>query len=221
MKTLLLTGFGPWDQYDRNAAWELLEEQGRVAPEGWRIRTLQVPVVWDAAWAAVAAAWDRSVHAVVAFGQAEDDEIRVERFAVNASSTTTPDRDGACYRSDWIVPGAAHALHTRLPWQRLQQTLAAARLPVRVSMHAGDYLCNHLFYRILHRVEQDRSGLVAGFIHVPTLARLELGQLSKAGELVVDTLFDHLQRADAAGSAAPLAAQGQPVADGQETEIDP
>ncbi|TVS18202.1 MAG: hypothetical protein EA417_04060 [Gammaproteobacteria bacterium] len=221
MKTLLLTGFGPWDHYDRNAAWELLQEQGRNAPDGWRIRTLQVPVVWDAAWAAVAAAWDRSVHAVVAFGQAEDDAVRVERFAVNASSTTAPDRDGACFRSDWIVPGAAHALHTRLPWQQLQQALAAAGLPVRVSSHAGDYLCNHLFYRILHRVEQERSGLLAGFIHVPTLARLDLKQLSTAGGLVLDTVFEHLHRAHAPGSAASLAAQSQPVADGQETEIDP
>lgn len=201
MKTLLLTGFAPWDCYDRNAAWELLREQEGVTADGWQVRTLEVPVSWARAWPVVAAAWDDSVRAVVAFGQAEDDEIRIERFAVNAASSTAPDVDGERFAGSWIVPGGAHALHTRLPWQRLERTLADASLPVRTSLHAGDYLCNHLFYRIMHRIEHERAGVTGGFVHVPTVARMPLVQLIEARRILVASLLEHLQIAERARSA--------------------
>ncbi len=201
MKTLLLTGFAPWDCYDRNASWELLRGQEGVAAEGWQVRTLEVPVSWERAWPVVADAWDDSVRAMVAFGQAEDDEIRIERFAVNAASSKAVDVDGAKFAAPWIIPGADHALHTRLPWQRLERALADASLPVRTSLHAGDYLCNHLFYRILHRIEHERASVTGGFVHVPTLARMPLEQLVAARRVFVASLLEHVEIAQRARSA--------------------
>lgn len=192
MRTLLLTGFAPWDHYERNAARELLRAQSPRGPRGWRIRTVEVPVSWQRAWPTVAAAWDESVQAVVAFGQAEDDAVRIERFAVNASSTTADDVDGARFDGDWNVPEGAAALHTGLPWQRLEQALGAAGLPVRTSLSAGDYLCNHLAYRILHRVADEESRVTAGFVHVPTLARMAMADLTRVREIVVAELIDHM-----------------------------
>lgn len=193
MKTLLLTGFAPWDHYQRNAARELLQEQGPMGPQGWRIRIVEVPVSWQRAWPTVAAAWDAEVQAVVAFGQAEDDAVRIERFAVNGSSNLAVDVDGARFAGDWNVSGGAAALHTGLPWQRLERALAAKGLPVRTSLSAGDYLCNHLAYRILHRAAGDRGTLAAGFVHVPTLERMPLTRLNQVREVVVKEVIDHLE----------------------------
>jgi len=198
MKTLLLTGFAPWDDYERNAASELLRVQRASDFRGWYVRTQVVPVSWQRAWPTVAAAWDQGVRALVAFGQAEDDSVRLERFAVNASSQAAPDVDGLRFEDDWNIAGGPLALHTGLPWRRLQQALAAAGLPVRTSLGAGDYLCNHLAYRILHRAAQrsaeDGIEVTAGFIHVPTLARMTMADLNRVREVVVAELIDHLEQ---------------------------
>lgn len=201
MKTLLLTGFAPWDHYERNAACELLRNQLASGPRGWRIRTLVVPVSWRRAWPTVAQAWDGDVRAVVAFGQAEDDAVRIERFAVNGSCRSASDVDGARFEGIWNVAGGAMALHTDLPWQRLEAALGAAGLPVRASLSAGDYLCNHLAYRILQHaadqrdLAQDAAGVMAGFVHVPTLARMLVADLQRVREVVVEEVIDHLESA--------------------------
>lgn len=213
MKTLLLTGFAPWDHYERNAACELLREQAASGPRGWRIRTLEVPVSWQRAWPTVAAFWDEDVRAVVAFGQAEDDAVRIERFAVNGSNPCAVDVDGARFDGEWNVAEGPMALHTGLPWQRLVNALSVAGLPVRSSLSAGDYLCNHLAYRVLHyqqiRHEQTRQGdeqtwkqavelrsrVMAGFVHVPTLSRMGLADLNQVREIVVNEVIDHLEGA--------------------------
>ncbi|MCC5886182.1 MAG: hypothetical protein JJT88_07065 [Gammaproteobacteria bacterium] len=202
MKTLLLTGFAPWDHYQRNAARELLRDQAQMGPQGWRIRCVEVPVSWQRAWPAVAAAWDETVLAVVAFGQAEDDAVRIERFAVNGSSNSAADVDGACFADDWIVAGGPAALHTGLPWRRLEQAVGAAGLPVRSSLSAGDYLCNHLAYRVLYRAAEDPGTLVAGFVHVPTLERMSLGDLNRVRQVVVEEVIDHLEVASGTSARA-------------------
>ncbi len=190
---MLLTGFAPWDHYERNAACELLRAQAPSGPRGWCIRRVEVPVSWQRAWPTVAAAWDDGVQAVVAFGQAEDDAVRIERFAVNASSRSAVDVDGARFEGDWNIPQGAAALHTSLPWRRLEQALDAAGLPVRTSLSAGDYLCNHLAYRVLDRAANERATMMAGFVHVPTLARMGLADLNRVREVVVEALIDHLE----------------------------
>lgn len=188
--TLLLAGFAPWDHYERNAAWEALRGQDGSLMAGWRLRCVQLPVSWQRAWPTLREAWSDDVGAVVAFGQAEDDAIRLERFAVNASSREAPDVDGDRFESDWIVDGGGHALHTRLPWQSLQRALTAAELPVRVSHSAGDYLCNHLAYCLLDHVQRQGSDIPAGFIHVPTLARIGLEPLQRMRQLVIATVVE-------------------------------
>lgn len=193
MKTLLLAGFAPWDHYQRNAAQELLRGQSAAGPRGWRIRKVEVPVSWRRAWPTVAAAWDGSVAAVVAFGQAEDDVVRIERFAVNGASPVAADVDGERFACDWIVEGGPAGLHTGLPWQHLLGALAAAGLPARSSLSAGDYLCNHLAYRILHRAAEDPAIRAAGFVHVPTLTRMALTDLNRVRAVVVEAVIDSLE----------------------------
>jgi pyroglutamyl-peptidase len=40
---------------------------------------------------------------------------------------------------------------------------------VRVSYHAGTYVCNHVFYAARHEIELLGSNAKCGFIHVPWL----------------------------------------------------
>lgn len=202
MKTLLVSGFSPWDAYQANASWEILRSAAFDVPPGWQVRKVLVPVSWQRAWDVLADAWDDSVCAVLALGQAEDDAFRIERFAVNAASREAKDVDGQCFDGDWILPGEPAAMHTSLPWRRLERALATADLPVRTSLDAGDFLCNYLSYRLLHRVRHARAGTVAGFVHVPTLARTDTDSLERARAVLVGEIIAHAEVLFAARAAA-------------------
>jgi len=202
LKTLLISGFSPWDTYATNASWEILRTATFHVPPDWQVKRVLLPVSWRRAWEVMSDAWDDSVRAVLALGQAEDDAFRIERFAVNAASREARDVDGECFDGDWILPGEPAALHTSLPWHRLEQALSTAGLPVRASLHAGDFLCNYLGYRLLHHVRHARAGTPAGFVHVPALARTDAGQLDRARDLLVAEIIAHAEVREAALAAA-------------------
>jgi pyroglutamyl-peptidase len=48
-------------------------------------------------------------------------------------------------------------------------SLAAANIPARISLSAGAYLCNQVFYGMMHHIKQNNWPIRAGFIHLPSL----------------------------------------------------
>jgi len=52
----------------------------------------------------------------------------------------------------------------------------AAGLPAIVSNSAGTFVCNHVFYGLLHLSATRRLGLRGGFLHVPYLPSQAAGQ---------------------------------------------
>ncbi len=66
--------------------------------------------------------------------------------------------------------------------------MKAAGIPAAVSNSAGTFVCNHLFYGLMHLLAEEGARRRGGFIHVPYLcaqaARLG-GQPSLAIETIV------------------------------------
>ena len=50
--------------------------------------------------------------------------------------------------------------------------MRALGVPVGLSHSAGTFVCNHVFYGLMHRAATLRPGLRAGFVHVPHHATL-------------------------------------------------
>jgi pyroglutamyl-peptidase len=48
--------------------------------------------------------------------------------------------------------------------------LRARGIPAQVSQSAGTFVCNHVFYGLMHELRR-RSGVRGGFIHVPPAGR--------------------------------------------------
>lgn len=132
------------------------------------LKTTVLPVVY--AWAPeelhrAVAAFQPDV--VIAFGQAPGPEFRLEAQAANLDSSSAPDNQGEVRDPGGpIVPGGPSSISTRLPLSGVQAALSQAHFPSRISESAGNFLCNHVFYRLL---SSGAGPVAAGFIHVPQL----------------------------------------------------
>jgi pyroglutamyl-peptidase len=51
----------------------------------------------------------------------------------------------------------------------LGAAVRAEGIPAAVSRDAGGFLCNHVFYELMHLIATERPGLRGGFVHVPLL----------------------------------------------------
>jgi pyroglutamyl-peptidase len=65
--------------------------------------------------------------------------------------------------------GGPAAYFSGLPVQAIVAALQRGNLPAEASLSAGTFVCNHVFYGLMH-LAAGRRGLRAGFLHVPSLS---------------------------------------------------
>ena len=61
------------------------------------------------------------------------------------------------------------AYFSTLPIRAITERLISARIPAAISNTAGTYLCNRLFYSVMHAIATEGVAAKAGFIHLPYL----------------------------------------------------
>lgn len=167
---VLVTGFDPFGGETVNASLEAV----RRLPA--RIGTLEVET------AALPTSYSRSLDAlemaiaraqpdiVLCVGQAgERAALRVERVAVNVQDARIPDNDGAQPAGAPVVAGGPAAYLSTLPVRSAVAALHAEALPAELSMSAGTFVCNHVFYGLMHLAAMRRHAFRGGFLHVPRL----------------------------------------------------
>ena len=170
MKTLLITGFEPFDGEAVNPSWAVAQAlQGQVIA-GAHIAAVQLPCVFAQALPALQAALDRQRPAwVLALGLAGSrSAISVERVAVNLADARIPDNAGAQPVDEPVVAGGPAAYFTGLPAKAIVAALRQAGWPAELSHSAGSFVCNQVFYGLMHALAA-RPGVVGGFIHLPPL----------------------------------------------------
>ncbi len=191
MPTLLSSGFGPFPGYPENASRDALAAVEPKLPTGWSFRRLTLDVAWGRAAENLINAIDDDTRVVVAFGQADDDPIRIERFALNAPDRSLEDIDGERFTAQHIAPDGPTAYETDLPIERILDRLTEPTVTAVESHYAGSYLCNFTFYRIMHLVARSRPDLTAGFVHVPPASRLDLAATTRAMCTSLEEVVDH------------------------------
>jgi pyroglutamyl-peptidase len=99
--------------------------------------------------------------------------LSLERVAINLDDARIPDNKGRQPIDRPIVPDGPPAYFATLPVKAAAAALREAGLPAIVSNTAGTFVCNHVFYGLMHRAATTRlgshRGLHAGFLHVPYL----------------------------------------------------
>ena len=188
-QTLLLTGFGLWDGETRNSSWEAIRDLDLDLPKNWSVRRQQLPVDWELGPPTLRDLIDGTIGAVVCFGMCGGNEIRPERLAVNLNDRNRRDAREALSRSDHLIEEGPPAYWTALDYGSLVGELRSAGLPTVESRDAGDFVCNAIFYTLMHERERRRASFPAGFIHLPHLEPdegLSLETLKRAARICID-----------------------------------
>ena len=154
----LITGFRPWGRLRRNPRGEVAEALGGHV----------LPVDFDQAERDLLGLI-RKLHpeAILMMGLAEGRRrIEIEALAMNLRGADGPLR-----------------VKTRLPVEAIRRRLAEAGIPVRVSLHAGTFVCNHVFYVGLRATD-----VACGFVHVPPAAAVRIREQIRAIRLVLEEI---------------------------------
>jgi pyroglutamyl-peptidase len=171
MTRVLLTGFEPFDESAVNPSWQAVRLAAATPLDGVSLTTALLPVVFGAAVERLRAAIAESgADVVVCVGQAGGRPgVTVERVAVNIDDARIPDNAGAQPVDEPIVAGGPAAYFATLPVKACVAAVRDTGLPASVSHTAGTFLCNHVFYGLMHLIATERPGVRGGFVHVPYL----------------------------------------------------
>jgi pyroglutamyl-peptidase len=165
--TILVTGFEPFGGDKTNGSWEAVKHLQGQHLGGETVVVAELPVVWSKAGDELhALILKYHPQAVVAFGQAGAEPVRLETIAHNVRQAY-PDNDGALPPTDVISASTPQTFGTALDVAAIQKSLQAAKIPVVESKDAGGYLCNETFYRLMD--DPDAQTIPRGFVHVPPL----------------------------------------------------
>ncbi|GAB3456026.1 pyroglutamyl-peptidase I [Massilia terrae] len=171
IKTILLTGFEPFNKAKINPSWEAVKELKGWRGDGFAVEVRQLPCVFGMANRVMAGLLDElKPDVVIAVGQAGGrPELSVERVAINVDDASIADNDGQQPVDEAIVAGAPDAYFSTLPIKAIVQEMRERGLRAGVSQTAGTFVCNHVFYGLLHNTLGTK--VRAGFIHVPFLPK--------------------------------------------------
>lgn len=168
---ILLTAFEPFGGDAVNPTQHIVDRLAVEPPPGLQLTVSHLPVVAREATALVAETVRRiEPDAVVSLGLAAGyAEIAIERVAINVNDFRIPDNSGLLLRDEPVVPDGPIGYWSTLPVRAMFDRLQAENIPVKISNSAGAYVCNHLFYSVLHDIHTNGLTCRAGFIHVPYL----------------------------------------------------
>jgi pyroglutamyl-peptidase len=166
--TLLLTGFAPFGGEAINPSWGAVQPLHDTCIDGHRIVARQLPVEFGASLDALRAAILETQPALVlCVGQAGGRaQLSLERVAINVDDARIPDNADACPIDRPIVVDGPAAYFATLPIKSMLAALREAGIPAEVSQTAGTYVCNHVFYGLMHALRTTPS-VRGGFIHIP------------------------------------------------------
>ena len=165
---ILLTGFDPFGGESINPSWEAVQALDGERIHGHRIVAHRLPVAFDASRAVLGELiGDIDPALVLCVGQAGGRaQLSIERVAINIADARIPDNAGACPVDAPLVDDAPAAYFSNLPIKAILAELRAAGIPAEISQTAGTYVCNAVFYGLMHGL-QARTGVRGGFVHIP------------------------------------------------------
>ena len=169
MRTVLLTGFEPFDQDTVNPSWEAVRLLDGTLLGDVRIVARQLPCAFARAPGQLLHLLEEfAPELVIAVGLGPGrSDLSVERVAINLNDARIPDNLGEQPIDTPVVAHGPAAYFSTLPLKAMVRALKTAGIPASVSHTAGTFVCNQVFYSLQHALAG--AGVRSGFIHVPAL----------------------------------------------------
>lgn len=191
-RTVLLTGFAPFGGERVNPSWQAVSALHGTRIAGHRVVARELPVVFGDSLKTLRSALREIQPAlVICVGQAGGrPQLSLERVAINVDDARIPDNAGQQPIDVPVIADGPAAYFSTLPIKAMREALRSAGFPGEVSQTAGTYVCNHVFYGLMHALRRQRAAR-AGFIHIPyspAQAALHPGTPSIAVETVTAAL---------------------------------
>ncbi len=196
---ILLTGFEPFNGEEINPSWELVKTLNNKILSDFEIISEQIPTVFNKSAKVLKQYIDKyQPKIIICFGQAGGSQgVRLERVAINLDDASISDNDGNQPVDKTILENGPNAYFTKLPVRQISQELNNVSIPNFLSLSAGSYVCNHLFFHLMNEIKSTET--IGGFIHIPFLDKqvvnkkntfsLDLETLQKALNIILETII--------------------------------
>ena len=164
MTKILLTGFEPFGTATANPSGEIVK---RISDDN--IVTAILPVAYtQSAEQLLSLIAEHNPDVVICLGQAEGrTSITPEKVAINLDDARLPDNEGVVRNDVKILADGPDAYFSTLPLKEIVDAIKAQGVPATVSLSAGAFLCNHVFYIAQNKFAG--THVRSGFVHVPLM----------------------------------------------------
>jgi pyroglutamyl-peptidase len=188
-REILLTGFEPFAGESINPSAEIARLLHGTVIGGHRVVGALLPCVFGAAITELRKQIRATKPAlVICVGQAGGRaDVTPERIAINVDDARIADNASQQPIDRVIVRDGPAAYWSTLPVKSIVAALREHNIPASVSQTAGTFVCNHVFYGLMHEL-QTRSKIWGGFIHVPFLPQQTKNQPSLPLETMVTAI---------------------------------
>lgn len=192
MQTILLTGFEPFGGEQSNPSWQAVQQlNGYQLDDEVQIVSRQLSCVFEKSQQELKTAIEELKPVLVlALGQAGGrTDLCFEKVAINFIDARIADNAGQQPLDKPVVSDGPTAYFTTLPVKAMVNSLKHQGIPASVSYTAGTYVCNTVFYTLMHQLK-DTPKVRAGFLHIPYAPEQAIGKAvaSMPVDMVVQAL---------------------------------
>lgn len=170
---VLLTGFDAFGGAAVNPSWLTVQALDGRSVAGHKIIAAQLPTAFETSIVELSRLLRAYKPAlVICVGQAGGrDSISIERVAINIQDASIADNVGHQPLDLPVINGGPAAYFSTLPIKAMLHSLKVAGIRAEISQTAGTFVCNHVFYALMHALASSRRAKKprGGFVHVPFL----------------------------------------------------
>ena len=171
MRKILITGFDPFAGESINPALESVRQLKDWCMDEYQVIVREIPTVFGLSTnRLIQAIEETDPDLVICIGQAGGrPDMTVERVAINVNDARIPDNESNQPIDTPVVESGPVGYWSTLPIKAMVKEMRESGIPASVSQTAGTFVCNHLFYGLMHYVAQSEKRIRGGFIHIPFL----------------------------------------------------
>jgi pyroglutamyl-peptidase len=165
MKRLLITSFEPFGDVKTNSSSEVVKKIDHI--ENFEVIKEQLPVVYDQK---IYEELLDKYHPdyMLLCGQAGGRNlIDMEQVAINMMFSPAPDNLGNIRKGEKIFEDGPDAYFSNIEVLKIVGMLQEEKLPIRLSLSAGAYICNLGFYSTMYYIKKKNLNTKVVFIHFP------------------------------------------------------
>ena len=192
--TVLLTGFEPFAGETENPSLAIARALDRKRVAGHRIVGAALPTEFARSLSVLETLLKQHRPALVlAVGQAGGrSQIALERVAINLIDARIADNADDQPVDVPVIRDAPNAYFSTLPLKAMLLRLHAAGIPAALSHSAGTFVCNQVFFGLVHHLATHKPHARGGFVHVPYLPQ-QAARHDNAPSMALPTMIEAIR----------------------------